>query len=641
MAEETVAEEAAGRTGKRRALALTAIVCLLHLAGLSLLFVPPAGLLSDQPVLEQDYGPHFHDLRSMEAFWRGGRRLWGYNPSFMAGYPSNTIQESSIKLFEFLAIFLPGDAVRNFKLAILLFVVAVPWLAFFAARNFLGPRTGWSAGAAAALLATASWWNSYPREMFFYGMVGFAVVPVFALFLVSLLYRLCADARPSAALGLAWTAGCILFLPLHPQGVIVAAAPALVLLGSALRARRLRGLAWVAGGALVALAVNLPWLIPFFTHYHDQALGKVLDAVPYFLSLDPWTFLRDYAGPDRYFTFRTSVFEKGLRLALLFAGAAGLVGLARTPRRLAAAALGAGALSLFALTYFGSFSAALSGWQPLRFKVALDLYLALGAAAAVGHVVSGRGSRLQAGALLACLVPGLAAAAVNLVQTESPGNLRLRTVPPAYAVSVAQWVARETPPEGRVLFEESGDESGFVHHGMYLSSFLPAWTGRELIGGPTNFSWDRYNAVHFYAGRFVGRDIGSYTDDELRAYLAVYNVGAAVVYSPQAVRRLLSVPGLATVAGKVDQTYLLKINQPLGWLARGAGKVTAGPNLIRCEEVEGPSVILKYHWIEGLRATPPASIRPVLLLPGDPIPFIQVDAPPRSFSLSVGSPPRR
>jgi hypothetical protein len=621
--------------------AFTALVCLLHLAGLSLLFVPPAGLLSDQPVLEQDYGPHFHDLRSLEAFWQGGRRLWGYNPSFMAGYPSNTVQESSIKLFELLAIFLPGDAVRNFKLAIFLFAAAVPWLAFFAARNFLGPGLGWSAGAAAALLATASWWNSYPREMFFYGMVGFAVAPAFALFLVSLLYRLCDDARPSAGVGLAWTAGCILFLPLHPQGVIVAALPALVLLGSALRGRHVRGLAWVAGGTVAGLAVNLPWLIPFFTHYRDQAFGKVLDAVPYFLSLDPWTFVRDYVGAERYFTFRTSVFEKGLRLALLLAGAAGIAGLARTPRRLAALALGAGAVAMFALTYFGSFSAALSGWQPLRFKVPLDLYLVLGAAAAAGRALSGPGTRLQAGALLACLVPGLAAATVNLVQTESPGNLRLRTVPPPYAVAVAQWVAREAPREGRVLFEESGDESGFVHHGMYLSSFLPAWTGRELIGGPTNFSWDRYNAVHFYAGRFIGRDIGSYSDAELRAYLATYNVGAAVVYSPQAVSRLLSVPGLATVAGRVEQTYLLTINQPLGWLARGAGKVSAGPNLIRCEEVVGPSVVLKYHWIEGLRATPPASIRPVLLLPGDPIPFIEVVAPPRSFSLSVGAPPRR
>ena len=30
--------------------------------------------------------------------------LWGYNPLFMAGYPSNTIQDLSIKFFEFAAL---------------------------------------------------------------------------------------------------------------------------------------------------------------------------------------------------------------------------------------------------------------------------------------------------------------------------------------------------------------------------------------------------------------------------------------------------------------------------------------------------------------------------------------------------------
>ena len=49
-----------------------------------------------------------------------------------------------------------------------------------------------------------------------------------------------------------------------------------------------------------------------------------------------------------------------------------------------------------------------------------------------------------------------------------------------------EWIKQDTPAEGRVLFEESGDETGFVYDGMYLSSFIPHWTGRELIGGPIN-----------------------------------------------------------------------------------------------------------------------------------------------------------
>lgn len=631
-----MAADREGAGWRRRALALTAAVGLLHLVGLWLLFTPPSGLFSTRPVLEQDYGPHYHDLLSLQAFWRDGRRLWGYNPSFMAGYPSNTIQDASVKLFELLAIFLPGEPVRNFKLLIVLFAAAVPWLAGLAARNFLGEDLGWRAAAPAALLATVSWWNSYPREMFFYGMAGFAVVPAFGLALLSLLFRLVGEERPSRALGLAWTAGCVLFLPLHPQGVILAACPALVILGQALIARRTRGLLWAGGGVAVGLAANLPWVIPFLTHYQDQVLAKATEALPLFLSGDPWTFLRDYAGSNLYFTFRTSLFEKGLRLALLLAGAAGLAGLARGSRKLVAAVLAAGAVSMFALTYFGSFFATSSGWQPLRFKVPLDLYLAVGAAAAVGLPRAGRGPRLAARAVLGLLAAGLVAAAVTIVQTESAGTLRLRTLPPPYAAAVTQWVARDAPSAGRVLFEESGDETGFRHQGIYLSSFVAHLADRQLIGGPNNFSWDRYNAVHFYSGRLNGRDIGSYSDPQLRQLLAVYNVGAAVVFSPQSVRRLLAVPGLATVAGRVDQTWLLIVNQPLSWLALGTADVSVGPNLIRCSNVQGPSIVLKYHWVEGLQATPATRIRPVRLLDEDPIPFIQVDAPPPSFSLSIG-----
>ena len=36
----------------------------------------------------------------MQTFWERDKMLWGYNPLFMAGYPSDTIQDLSIKFFE-------------------------------------------------------------------------------------------------------------------------------------------------------------------------------------------------------------------------------------------------------------------------------------------------------------------------------------------------------------------------------------------------------------------------------------------------------------------------------------------------------------------------------------------------------------
>src|SRR5262245_32193308 len=167
------------RLDDNTALILVAGIFLLHSLGLASLFVPITGLFNNQPIIEQDWGLHFHHLKSMEASWNQDRTFWGYNPFFMAGYPSNTIPASSIKLFEIAALGLAplGLApVQWFKILAFLAIAVLPWLMYFAARNLFFDRDNIRNGAAlvAAFLGTLYWWNSLPREMFFYGMVGYA-----------------------------------------------------------------------------------------------------------------------------------------------------------------------------------------------------------------------------------------------------------------------------------------------------------------------------------------------------------------------------------------------------------------------------------------------------------------------------------
>ena len=123
---------------------VTGVLFLFHGLALASLFVPLSGVFNNQPIIEQDWGLHFHHLESMGAFWRQNRIFWGYNPLFMAGYPSNTIQDLSIKFFEFSALGLStlGLApIQWFKILAFLAMAAVPWLMYFAARNlFLRSR---------------------------------------------------------------------------------------------------------------------------------------------------------------------------------------------------------------------------------------------------------------------------------------------------------------------------------------------------------------------------------------------------------------------------------------------------------------------------------------------------------------------
>jgi hypothetical protein len=65
-----------------------------------------------------------------------------------------------------------------------------------------------------------------------------------------------------------------------------------------------------------------------------------------------------------------------------------------------------------------------------------------------------------------------------------------------------------TPAYARILFEDSGDESGFAYDGVYLSALAAHMTGRQLIGGPANLYDDRHHFAHFYSGRLLERPIG-------------------------------------------------------------------------------------------------------------------------------------
>ncbi|HEY6006771.1 MAG TPA: hypothetical protein VIU40_00470, partial [Geobacteraceae bacterium] len=562
-------------------------------------------------------------------------------PAFMAGYPSNTIQDLSIKFFELAALFLPGvGADKGFKLLVVAAAAAVPWLAYLAMRTFLGKESDARLAALAAFLATACWWNSYPREMFYIGMVGFTTLCAVAPLLLALLYRLVREERPSWRLRLAWVVTVTIFLPLHQLGVVAVGVPATTLVGWAIARRRWPGLLWAGAGLVVALVVNGPWLAVFLSHLGDNPPLNVAYEIGMFQSDDPWTFVKDYLGSSFYSTFRTFPMEKGLRCALVAAGVTGIASFARRGEKAVAATLGSGVISMFLLTYFGSLSSLLVWMQPIRFKVMLDAYLALCATGAVdGIFATGRIRRPATYLAPAILGAGLLALIVNLVQTESSGIMRLRTTVPPRARLVAEWVASEAPAGGRLLFEESGDESGFVHEGFYLSSFLPRWTGREMIGGPANLYLDRHHVAHFSSCRLLNRDIAAFSDDELRALFRVYNIGAVIAFHPDSVARLLAVPGLVTVARQEGPLTFMKSLQRLGWLAEGEGRVAAGPNQIRCDHVRGDHVVLKYHWVAGLRATPPAAVEPVRLLADDPIPFIRVNHPPPEFTVSIGAPP--
>ena len=623
---------------KRSVYQWVSLIFLIHAFGLVFLFAPPAGLFNSQPVIEQDWGHHFHHLKSLEAFWQQDKIFWGYNPLFMAGYPSNTIQDLSIKLFEFLALILSNVAlapIQWFKILVFLAIACVPWFMYFAARNLFFDRDDIKNGAAlvAALLGTAYWWNSLPREMFFYGMVGYGPAAYASVLGVTLLYRIAKNSSLWRASHFGWLMLVLVILPLHLQSVVIFLPPTIALLFQRDIFRR-NLLIWTLVGATLSILVNLPWLAPAFDHRADGVYSELVDQLPLFISVDPFTFVKDYVGPAGYWTFRSSFSEKGFRLMLLLLGSWGTWKLVRSENRAAGVLLAATWFFLFLLVYFGSLIPLLKSWQPLRFKVPLDLFLALAASYIVADGLSRRSLKPRSYVLPSMLACGFLAFLFNLFATETRAKMLLRTGLRPELTAIVEWIEKETPAEARVLFEESGDETGFVYDGTYLSSFIPQRADRQLIGGPINVLYDRHHFAEFHSGKLLKKDIQNLTDDAIRNYFRLYNIGAVVAFHPASIQRLQSVPGLLTLERRVGPVHLMKVNQPLSWFLQGEGKVKASLNRLEVSEVKGNEVILKYHWAEGLIGTPAVKIVPVKIY-DDPIPFIKILDPPATFTLRI------
>jgi hypothetical protein len=624
----------------KRPLVLIIAIFLLHAFGLMSLFDVLPGLYNPNPIIEQDWGLHFHHLKSLEAFWQQDKSTWGYNPLFMAGYPSNTIQDLSIKLFEFLALALSLIAltpIQWFKISAFIAMAAVPWLMYFSTRNLFareGIRN--TAAVAAALFGTIYWWNSLPREMFFYGMVGYSTAAYASILGVSLFYRLTQQQASWGAVHIGWVLFAITIIPLHVQSLIIFFPPILALLIA--RPKLMRGhlLLWTLAAATISLAVNLVWLAPAFSHRSDDASKIIVEQLALFVSTDPLTFVKDYLAPKNYWSFRQSFWEKGVRLMLLVLGTTGTVKLLRKGDKNLGILLLAPLISLFLITYFCFLIPALQAWQPMRFKVPFDLFLAIAAAYALADwlMADSAASRSYSYIVQSLLFAATVTFLVNLVHTESQRKLRLRTLIGPEITEIARWVQQNTPDQTRVLFEESGDETGFVYDGMYLSSFIPHWTGRQLIGGPINLYNDRHHFAEFHSGRLFGRDIQTFTDEEIKKYFRLYNIGAVVAFHPASLKRLRSIPGLVTLDQRIGPVHLMRVNQPPDWFLQGQGQVIAKLNRLEVSTAGANEVVLKYHWLDGLVSNPPATIVPVKIH-DDPIPFIKVVDPPRSFTLKV------
>ncbi|HMR78364.1 MAG TPA: hypothetical protein PKD61_24825, partial [Polyangiaceae bacterium] len=139
------------------------------------------------------------------------------------------------------------------------------------------------------------------------------------------------------------------------------------------------------------------------------------------------------------------------------------------------------------------------------------------------------------------------------------------------------------------------------------------------------------NVPHVDAHLFRREKEGNIGQQALRDYFRDYAVGFVILggdHGPVDARRDLLEPVKNVMGYRVYRT-----REEPSYFAQGAGRVREQRvNHIFLQDVTGPSVVLRFHFMESLACRPDCKIERAEI-PGDRVGFIRVDRPPTSFEI--------
>src|SRR5262249_2009230 len=152
----------------------------------------------------------------------------------------------------------------------------------------------------------------------------------------------------------------------------------------------------------------------------------------------------------------------------------------------------------------------------------------------------------------------------------------------------------------------------------------------EFIGGP----FPMHHFAGFWDGTLFRRPISELSVEEMQAYFELYNIGWIVAQSEVSKRYFDSMPGVVPL-DTFREVTAYKVNRRLSFFISGAGRVVERRhNRVIFADLVGSEIILKYHFLPGLKSEPPTTLVPVYYA-GDPTPFLKIIDPPSRLALSV------
>ena len=354
-----------------------------------------------------------------------------------------------------------------------------------------------------------------------------------------------------------------------------------------------------------AVLINLPWLT---------------DWVAYWWLRSPLPSAAGLILPHRTFTsiWNSSLWggpaDRLLTVLLMVSALIGVVILSQSRQRPAAQLLGMGAAGALVLALLGV------SWEPLGQVGTLGLlapalwFAALPAAHAYVWLARrlwqlGKLGRVML-ILLASLV-GLSLATCVRQDAACLGGRCVQVEPLTFGLNserqeLVEALRTYTTTDARILWE---DRTGSRRESRW-AALLPLLTdGRSYIGGLDPEGTIEPSSICLANLMLHGRELATWSDEQLDDYCRRYNVGWVVCWSAPWVQRLVQWPGVEKVVEVHDagDGWLLKVKRTPSYALKGQARlVEADHRYIALQQVEPENgvVVLSLHYQAGMRATP-------------------------------------
>lgn len=600
-------------------------ILLLNTAPTAMHF-PPSKLRGNEPIVNDDF-PKLLYYTEMFRHHASDHGLGiAYDPSFFAGYRTN-LGYATCQLYLALGRLFPrASSAVIIKGVSFLGILILPVLFALAVAIWRGDALAVLIGGLIGIVLT-HFSNHYGA--IWIGNVNSLASLFFVPIAGGLLLRLLRSRSP-LPWGIALALCCTIAFLVHPVFPVFLAPLLIAVLAASPGLLGVKNLALVSLVVPFAIGSNVFWIVPLVKGQGSGWYG-------------PLTTNVETMGKALGMSSDIPIalwYRNTLHCGLIVLAIGGALRLSRRKR-------GSFAALLLALTLYAAMHV-FKQWYlwlwPVRIYVMLDLTLAL--LVALGGAVLIRDSFGPAArrrgthwVRLRPLLIWICAAALVMAGVRWKGFLpNSLGRSPAFTVGatpqqqeVIDWLKRHADSSARVLLEDLYYTPPF---GYRFAPLVAHETGLQFIGGPSANNQVSLNKIEFHVGVLAWKPIEAYDRSSLEGFVRTYNIGWVLAFSRQAVATFDRYPDVFIRMGEAGGFQTYRVARVAGYFEKGRGRVSASVNCIDLFDLDPDEgeVVLRYHYVQGLKTSPPVTMEPAAV-PEDPQPFIRLVDPPARVTI--------